>query len=175
MHHSAALPFFLRRSQDILGASEITTITETVQGLLHLEGDRITIQWRLSRKKQLIGSEIRTDEEMGAVREVVIPLSAVAGAAIRRGWFGLGGTKVVLTATDLRAFEEFSGEGGLRLSHPAELVVRIRRAHRLAAEEFTAELALARASRALDGGANRAFTLEDPEGKPSDGSDRADP
>lgn len=160
MHHSAALPFFLRRSQDILGTAEITTITETVQGLLHLEGDRLTIQWRLSRKRQLIGSEIRTDEEMEAVREVVIPLSAVAGASIRRGWFGLGGTKVVLTATDLRVFEEFSGEGGLRLTHPAELVVRIRRDHRLAAEEFTADLALARAHLMLDAGAERQLPRE---------------
>jgi hypothetical protein len=163
MHHSSALPFFLRRSQDILGTAEITTITETVHGLLHLEGDRITIQWRLSRRKELIGSQIRTDEEMEAVKEVVIPLSAVAGSTIRRGWLGLGGTRVVLTASDLRAFEEFSGQGGLRLSHPAELVVRIRRDHRLAAEEFTAELALALAQRALDSGGSDALPATEAE------------
>jgi hypothetical protein len=166
MHRSAALPFFLRRSQDIIGSSEITTITETVHGLLHLEGDRITIQWRLSRKKQLIGSEIRTDEEAEAVREVVIPLSAVAGATTRRGWLGMGGTKVVLTASDLRAFEELSREGGLRLSHPAELVVRIRRDHRLAAEEFTAELALARAELTLGAGAEKQLPPEGSPGEP---------
>ena len=144
MTHSAALPFTLKRSRDVLGAASMTTTTETVHGLLHLDGERLVIQWRLGRKTQHLGSEIRTDEEFEAVRQVVIPLEAVAGAGVRRRWWQLlSGPRLVLRATDLRAFEDVAGEGGLRLAHPAELVLRLRRSDRLAAEEFSAELALA--------------------------------
>jgi hypothetical protein len=64
---------------------------------------------------------------------------------VRRRWWD--GDRLVLTAADLRAFEVVSGEAGLRLGHPAELVVKLRRRDRLAAEEFAAELALALAER----------------------------
>ncbi len=122
----------------------MTTTTETVHGLLHLDGERLTIQWRLGRKTQHLGAEIRTDEEFEAVRQVVIPLEAVVGAGVRRRWWQLlSGPRLVLRAADLQAFEEVTGEGGLRLAHPAELVLRLRRSDRLAAEEFSAELALA--------------------------------
>ena len=164
MTHSAALPFTLKRSQDVIGASEITSTTETVHGLLRLEGERLVIQWRLGRKTDRIGNEIRTDQEFEAVRQVVIPLDAVAGAAVRRRWWQLwSGPRLILTASDLQAFEEVAGEGGLRLAHPAELVLRLRRSDRLAAEEFSAELALAVAElaagrdldRSLSSGASR--------------------
>jgi hypothetical protein len=130
----------------------MTTTTERVHGVLHLDGERLVIQWRLTRKTQILGSEIRTDEEMEPVREVVIPLQAVAGAGLRRPWWSFGmGLRLVITAADLRAFDVFAGEGGLKLSHPAELVLRLRRKDALAAEEFTAELALAKAEMSLEG------------------------
>ena len=109
-------------------------------------------QWRLARKIEHIGSEIRTDQDLEAVREVVVPLEAVAGAAVRPRFLGvLRGPVLVLTAADLRAFEEIAGEGGLRLGHPAELVVGVRRSDRILAEEFAAEVALALAERAAQG------------------------
>jgi hypothetical protein len=155
MTHSATLPFTLKRSRDVLGAAEITTTTETVHGLLYLDGERLVIQWRLARKIETLGEEIRTDEEFEDVRQVVVPLEAVAGATVRRAWWRLWSAPLlVLRAVDLRAFEKVTGEGGLRLAHPAELVLRLRRSDRLAAEEFSAELALAvaqlAAARGLD-------------------------
>jgi len=144
MPYFAALPFSLRRSRDVLGAGEITTTTERVHGLLRLDGNRLVIQWRLTRKTETLGKEIRTDEEMEPVQEVAVPLGAVAGATVRRPWWLFGaGLRLVLTAADLQAFDIVAGEGGLKLSHPAELVLRLRRRDALAAEEFTAELALA--------------------------------
>jgi hypothetical protein len=112
----------------------------------------LVIQWRLARETaHLGGAEVRTDQELQAVREVVLPLEVVAGAQVRRPtWLLFGSPKVVLTAADLRAFEEVAGEGGLRLKHPAELVVRVRRSDSLLAEEFCAELALAVAERVLE-------------------------
>ena len=60
MPHSAALPFVLKRSQDVLGAASMTSTKETVHGLLRLDGERLVVQWRLSRQIEHIGTEIRT-------------------------------------------------------------------------------------------------------------------
>jgi hypothetical protein len=140
----AALPFRLKRKQEVLGSSSITSTKETVHGLLRLDGDELTVQWRLTRKTEHVGKEIRTDEEFGDVFQIVLPLDSIAGAVIRQRWWELGlGPSLVLTAADLMAFEDVAGEGGLRLSHPAELVLRLRRRDRLAGEEFAAEMALA--------------------------------
>ncbi len=43
----ATLPFTLRRSTDAFTISSMTTTTETVHGLLRLEGEDVTVQWRL--------------------------------------------------------------------------------------------------------------------------------
>lgn len=147
----AALPFTLRRSRDEFTASTVTSTTETVHGLLRLDAERLVIQWRLARQTDRIGAaSMKSEEEVEAVREVVVPLDAVAGARVRLRWWRLGfGPEIVLTAADLRAFESVTGEDGLRLGHPAELVLRIRRSDRLLAREFGAELALALAEGAL--------------------------
>lgn len=150
MSHSAALPFRFRRKQDVMGMMEITSTTETVDGLLRLDGERLVIQWRLTRATERVGMQIRTDRELEPVREVVIPLSALAGARVRRLWWRWPpGPHLVLTAADLRAFEEVAGEEGLGLDHPAELVLYLRRSDRLQGEEFAAELELAVAEHAL--------------------------
>jgi hypothetical protein len=81
---------------------------------------------------------------MEGVREIVIPLGAVAGATVRRRWVGWWPrTVLVLSAADLRAFDRVAGRDGLRLDHPAELILGLRPADRLLADEFSAELALA--------------------------------
>src|SRR5687768_17483994 len=127
MAHSAALPFVLRRSHDVVGW-EIVSTRETVHGLLRLEGDRVFIQWRVARSTDHVGMSIRTDHEVEPVREVVIPLGAVAGASVRWRWRWPPGPYVILTAADLRAFEEIAGAAGLSLDHPAR------------SEEHTSEL-----------------------------------
>jgi hypothetical protein len=147
MPHSAALPFVMRRSHDVVGR-EITSTTETIHGLVRLDGDALHIQWRVARSTDHVGrKEIRTDREVDPVREVTVPLSAVAGATIRRR--RLLGARLVLTATDLRAFEEVAGAAGLSLDHPAELALDLRREDRELGNEFLGELELALAERAL--------------------------
>ncbi|MFH1762744.1 MAG: hypothetical protein ABIF09_01005 [Gemmatimonadota bacterium] len=150
MTHSAALPFTLRRSNDVISGGGITTTTETVHGLLRLVDDRLLVQWRLARKTDHIGGEIRSDEEVEAVRQVAIPLEGVAGAVVRHRWWEWpGGSRLELTASDLQAFEEIAGQAGLRMTHPAQLVLKVQRRDRLAAEEFAADLALALARQSL--------------------------
>lgn len=149
MNRSFALPFTIRRDDSVVG-EEITSTVEKVHGLLRLEGDELTIQWRTSRAVSRVGKVIRTDHEMGAVREAVLPLSAIAGARVRWvWWYWPPGRYLVLTAADLGAFEEVAGASGLRMPHPAELVVHIKRSHQTDAREFVSELELALAERAL--------------------------
>jgi hypothetical protein len=132
-----------------VGIREITSTHETVHGLLRLEGDQIYVQWRVARSTDRVGMEIRTDREVEPVREVVVPLSAIAGAAVRWRWKWPPGPYLVLTAADLRAFEEVAGAAGLSLDHPAELALRLRRADRELGTEFAGDLELAVAERAL--------------------------
>lgn len=150
MTHSAALPFLIKRATDVITGGSVTTTRETVHGLLRLDGDRLIIQWRVGRKTEHLGSEIRTDKEVEPVREIVVPLDQLAGSVVRKRWtdFFLG-PRLTLTAADLGAFERLAGGQGLSLDHPAELVLRLRRSDRLAAEEFSAELELALAERVL--------------------------
>lgn len=145
MPHTAAVPFVIKRSKDEFAASSMTSTTETIHGLLRLDGDRVLIQWRLARKTEELGSaSIRTDEEMEPVKEVVVPLNAVAGAFVRRPWWEFWRKpQLVMTAADLRAFDELVGEEGLRLKHPAKMAVGVRRGDVVLAEEFSAELTLA--------------------------------
>jgi hypothetical protein len=157
MTHTAALPFTLKKSDDTFSGSGMTTTTETVHGLLFLDAERLVIQWRRARKTDHIGLEMRSDEEVEAVREIVIPLSGLAGAALRRRWWeSLFAPRLVLTASDLRAFEDVAGPHGLGLGHPAELVLKLRRADALAGAEFAAELELAMAE--LQAGSSRALS-----------------
>ena len=149
MPHFAALPFFLRRSEDVIARGQITSTAETIHGLVRLDGDRLVIQWRIARETDHVGREIRTDREFDPVQEVVVPLDGVAAATVRASWWPWSGARLVLKAADMRAFEQVVGKGGLRLDHPAELILRLRVSDRLAAREFAGELEMALAEQAL--------------------------
>ncbi|CAN5711656.1 hypothetical protein BH23GEM8_BH23GEM8_01450 [soil metagenome] len=139
----AALPFQMRRSHDVYGVAEITSTTERIHGLLRLEREHLVVQWRIARQTERVGSEIRTDHEVEAVQEVVLPLNALGGSVVQRvRWPWPWTPRLVLRASDLRAFEEIAGAAGLRLDHPATLVLGIQRRESLAALEFSAELNL---------------------------------
>lgn len=150
MPHVTAFPFVLKRSHDVVDFMEVTSTTETIHGLVRLEGERLVFQWRLTRATESVGLEIRTDQELEPVREVALPLAALSGATIRWRWLVWPpGYYLVLTAADLRAFDEIAGAAGLRLNHAAELAIRVRRAERMAAADFVADLTMALAEGAL--------------------------
>ena len=157
----AAVPFTLKRSSDLWDAKGgYESRTETAHGLVRLEAERMVVQWRLAVHTEVIGSEkYETREEIEPVQEIVIPLDKVAGAVVPvRRWWNVAGPKLVVAASDLLAFEKIAGEQGLKLKHPAKLVLRIKRADRLIAEEFAAELALA-VARLPEGAAHRDSAL----------------
>ena len=151
MSRFATLPFTLRRSEHSFTSDSMTTTTEKVHGLLRLEGDELTVQWRLARKTETLGGQAHhTDEDIEAVREAKIQISGMAGAIVQRPWWRFwSGPRIVLLASDLQALEAVAGEDGLRLAHPAKLVLTVRRSDALVAAEFAAELEIAVAEGAL--------------------------
>jgi len=159
MLHSASLPFVIRREHGVVGNHEITSTREELHGLLRLDGDRLLIQWRSTREVSRVGREIRTDRDLAPIRDVALPLTGIAGAHIRHVWRGWRRRAVlVLTAADLRAFEELTGSAdapGLVLEHPAELLLELRPVDDAPARSFVSELSLALAEdvlRQLDAG-----------------------
>ncbi len=151
MSSSSALPFQLKRTSQAFAGQEYRFTTERVDGLLRLDGENLVIQWRVARETQRYGPEMRTDQDLDPVREAIIPLATLASAEVRARGRWLLAPRIVLTAADLRAFEEVAGATGLRLDHPATLVLAIRRSDALAAREFAADVSLALAERALHG------------------------
>lgn len=141
----SAVPFTLKRSSDLWDADGgYESTTETAHGLVRLETDQLVVQWRLAVQTEKMGDTWETNETIEPVREIVIPLAKVAGVAVPpRRWWHIGGPRLVIAASDLLAFEKIAGEQGLKLKHPAKLVLRVKRADRLIAEEFAAELSLA--------------------------------
>jgi hypothetical protein len=150
MPHIPALPFTLRRSNDVIRRKEITSTVETIHGLLRVDGDSLVLQWRVQRQTDRVGAEIRSDRELDPVREAAIPIAAVSGAVVRVPRWRLGrGGRLVLTAADLRAFEGLTGPGGLELAHPAQLVLDVRKQDRDAARELAMQVELAIGDHAL--------------------------
>lgn len=144
----AALPFTLSRSTDVITGPEITTTDETVHGVMRLEGDRLVMQWRLTRTTSRVGKTIDSKSSIDPVAEFSLPLSSLASATVKASWWRRH-VRLSLIASDLRAFESIAGQGGLKLEHPAELVVNVRRGDLAAAQDFAGELELAIAEQAI--------------------------
>ena len=146
----AAVPFSLRRSHEVVAGLEVTSTTETIDGLLRLEPTQLVIQWRIHRATDLVGMEIRTDQEVEPVQETSIALAGLSGAEVTGTWWAFGRRpRLILRAADLKAFEPLAGPMGLALTHPARLEVRIQPNDADAARGFAADLGLAIGDRAL--------------------------
>ncbi len=150
MPRAGTLPFQISRADDVIAGGTVTTTTETVDGLLRLGESHLTVQWRLARTVNTVGMVIREDTELEAVREVNVPIAGLASATIRSAWWPWSkASRLILTASDLRSFESISGPEGLRLEHPAQLILDIRPADRAAALEFAADVENAVADEAM--------------------------
>lgn len=150
MLHIPALPFTLHRSNGVIRGKEITSTVETIHGLLRVDSDSLVLQWRVQRRTDRVGTEIRSDRELDPVREASIPVASVSGAVVRWPRWGRGRPgRLVLTAADLRVFESLTGPGGFELAHPAQLVLEVRREDRDAARELATQIELTIADHAL--------------------------
>ena len=72
MSHTVALPFVFQRQKDVVvrptvdgrARGSVTSTQETVEGLLILEGEQLVVQWRVARRVQHVGEEIRSDHAL---------------------------------------------------------------------------------------------------------------
>ncbi len=143
----AALPFVLTRTEQVFGA-EYRVIEETLQGLLVLQGEQLTVQWRREQQTNRYGEEIRSDRAIDAVRTTAVPLTALTSARLDERWWRRQ-SSLVITASDLAAFDGVAGADGLQLDHPGELRVPVARAAREQARSFVNELEYALAEVAM--------------------------
>lgn len=145
------LPFVFRSSDDRIGSDGISSTAERLDGLLVIDEAQLRVQWRRSRKIERVGlTEVRTDTETDPVGEVLIDLTRLGSAQMRRVWLRWPpGWYVALTARDLKVLEPLARTGGIPLDHPAELLLPVRRKMLDLAREFVAELNLAVADRIL--------------------------
>jgi hypothetical protein len=150
MPRATTLPFQISRSNDAFEGGTVTSTAEKVHGLLSLKESQLTVEWRLERTVNTVGRVIREDREMEAVRQVTVPITGIASAVLRASrWPWSRASRLVLTAADLHSFESISGPVGLRLEHPAQLILEIRPADRTAAQEFAADVEMALADQAM--------------------------
>lgn len=147
---SSALPFVISRSSDEYSGIEYTSTKVTAHGLLRIDEDRLIIQWRATRTTARMGIGYTTEEAHEPVRQVSVALRDLAAAKVVHGWRLFGrAPRLVLTASDLRAFEAVTGPHGLALAHPSRLELQLQRGDADAGREFAAELEMAISDREL--------------------------
>lgn len=143
----AAFPFVLTRSDQVFG-EETRITTETLQGLLVLQGGQLQVQWRREQQTNRYGMEVRSDRAIDPVRATAVPLGALSSARLEERWWRRGAWLVIMAA-DLAAFDGVAGADGLQLDHPGELRVPVARAAREQARSFVSELEYALAELAI--------------------------
>lgn len=150
MSRPSVLPFTIKRGTDAYNREGITSVVETVHGLLRFEGEALHIEWRVHRATDRYGKETSSNVEVEPVRAATIPLGELTDSSVQRAWWALwGGVRLRLIAYSLDAFAALAGADGLSLPHPARLELRIRREDRAAALDFAADLRLALGERAM--------------------------
>ena len=96
MTRPAALPFLIKRGDDVFTAEGMTSTREIVHGLLRLERDQLVIQWRVGKKTEHLGSEVRTERAVEPVREIIVKPGEPIPPAPQSSPVGLGGIRVDL-------------------------------------------------------------------------------
>ena len=115
---------------DASGA-RVTLWIPDVEGLAALDRDGLRLQYRVRDRAASYDS---------GVRELRIPLESVADVRLQRRW--LGPSQVVIRVSDLRVLD------GVAWAKKGELVLRVAKSERDAAQDLVAAIALAAAERA---------------------------
>ena len=125
------------------GPTRVHTTHELCEGLARVEGDALMFQVLVTRTTTRVGgSSVQTDRSTEPVRDIRVPISALASIRIRRtGW--LRRREVLITARDLKVFIDLPG------ARAQELRIPVLRQHADAAAEFVGTVELAMADYAL--------------------------
>ena len=125
------------------GPTQVKTTHELCEGLVRIDGDALVFQLLVTRTVTKVGgTSVNTDRFTEPVREMRVPISALASIRIRRtGW--LRRREVLITARDLKAFIDLPG------ARAQELKIPVPREHADAAAELVGTVELAMADYAL--------------------------
>jgi hypothetical protein len=132
------LPFRLRvPGQDVIDSEGVWSISYRGEGLLHLEGGTLTLEWTATRTTERVSVKgIGTDVERSPIGTLEVPADLIISVRLRGGWWW---PRLELRARRLDAFDDFPG------SRPGVVTLKIRRRDREQAGVFVAAIDHARA------------------------------
>ncbi|HZS62439.1 MAG TPA: hypothetical protein VFA43_24445 [Gemmatimonadaceae bacterium] len=135
--------FVNTKDAQVHSATRVTTTHEVCEGLLRVDGEALVFQVLVTRTTTRVGgTSVETDRFTEPVRDIRVPISAIASIRIRRtGW--LRRREVVIAARDLKAFIDLPG------ARAQELKIPVPREHADAAAELVGTVELAMADYAL--------------------------
>lgn len=116
------VPFRLRLAgEETLDTRGIRSVSYKVQGLLHLEGDTLALEWAVDQSTESVGlGGVSTDVEKFDYEELVVPLTWLTEVRLTRGPL----RRLILRARRLDAFD------GVPAARPGTIALRIRRRDR---------------------------------------------
>ncbi len=114
MSYPAPLPFRIKiPDEDSVELTEVRSITTKVEGLLHLEADRLVLEWAVIRTLEEVGlSSVKEETETFAPEEAEVPIDWLAGVSLAGGILF---PRLVLRGRGLRVFDGIPGAKGPRL------------------------------------------------------------
>jgi len=138
------LPFRLRvPGIDKIDLQGIRSISYRVEGLLHLDGSTVALEWAGTRKTEWVALGRVTDEvDRSPLARVELPASAIAGARVHGGWWA---PRLELRARSLAVFDGIPG------ARPGVLRLRISRRDREHASAMAAAIVRTQRLPELDG------------------------
>ena len=147
------LPFRLKvPDRDTLGLTGARSISYRLEGLLHLDGDTITLEWSATRRTQALTlTGVKDEVDHSPVGTADIPVSWISRTRVMGGWWY---PRLQLWARRLEAFE------GIPTVRGARLTLLIDRRDRQLAVAFAAAVEAER-RRALAAGSHRMQLKDD--------------
>lgn len=114
MTHPAPLPFRIKiPDEESMDMTEVRSIATRVEGLLHLEADRLILEWAVTRTLEEVGlTGVKEETETFAPEEAELPLDWLASVSLAGGILF---PRVVLRGRGLRVFDGIPGAKGARL------------------------------------------------------------
>ena len=114
MAYPAPLPFRIKiPDEESMDLTEVRSIATKVEGLLHVEFDRLILEWVVTRTLEEVGlTGVKEETETFAPEEAELPFDWLAGVSLTGGILF---PRVVLRGRGLRVFDGIPGAKGARL------------------------------------------------------------
>lgn len=114
MAYPAPLPFRIKiPDEESMDLTEVRSIATKVEGLLHVEFDRLILEWAVTRTLEEVGlTGVKEETETFAPEEAELPFDWLAGVSLAGGILF---PRVVLRGRGLRVFDGIPGAKGARL------------------------------------------------------------